>query len=87
MNTNAATSGAMPAETARPARKRRLDEMSNRQLLIWQSGLALYPSPMGNQVPQREDAGESFLEGKLLIALPGMPDPRFERSVIFICAH
>lgn len=42
---------------------------------------------MGNQVPQSEDAGESFLEGKLLIALPGMPDPRFERSVIFICAH
>lgn len=41
---------------------------------------------MGNQVP-REDAGESFLEGKLLIALPGMPDPRFEKSVIFICAH
>ncbi|HVT25153.1 MAG TPA: YqgE/AlgH family protein [Rhizomicrobium sp.] len=42
---------------------------------------------MGTQVPQREDAGESFLEGKLLIALPGMPDPRFEKSVIFICAH
>jgi putative transcriptional regulator len=34
-----------------------------------------------------EDGGETFLEGKLLIALPGMPDPRFERSVIFICAH
>ena len=31
--------------------------------------------------------GESFLEGKLLIALPGMPDPRFEKSVIFVCAH
>jgi putative transcriptional regulator len=42
---------------------------------------------MGMQVPQREDGGESFLEGKLLIALPGMPDPRFEKSVIFICAH
>ncbi|HVP83242.1 MAG TPA: YqgE/AlgH family protein [Rhizomicrobium sp.] len=41
---------------------------------------------MGAQVP-REDAGEGFLEGKLLIALPGMPDPRFEKSVIFICAH
>ncbi|MGN6517256.1 MAG: YqgE/AlgH family protein [Rhizomicrobium sp.] len=27
------------------------------------------------------------MEGKLLIALPGMPDPRFEKSVIFICAH
>jgi putative transcriptional regulator len=31
--------------------------------------------------------GESFLEGKLLIALPGMSDPRFERSVIYMCAH
>jgi putative transcriptional regulator len=29
----------------------------------------------------------SFLEGKLLIALPSMSDPRFERSVIFMCAH
>lgn len=28
-----------------------------------------------------------MLEGKLLIAMPGMGDPRFERSVIFICAH
>ncbi len=29
----------------------------------------------------------SILEGKLLIAMPGMGDPRFERAVIFICAH
>src|ERR1700761_4113318 len=42
---------------------------------------------MGAQVPRRENGGESFLEGKLLIALPGMPDPRFEKSVIFICSH
>lgn len=27
------------------------------------------------------------LSGKLLIAMPGMGDPRFERSVVFICAH
>jgi putative transcriptional regulator len=27
------------------------------------------------------------LEGKMLIAMPGMSDPRFERSVIFMCAH
>lgn len=27
------------------------------------------------------------LEGKLLLAMPGMTDPRFERSVIYICAH
>ncbi len=28
-----------------------------------------------------------FLDGQLLIAMPGMGDPRFERSVIFVCAH
>ncbi len=27
------------------------------------------------------------LGGKLLIAMPGMADPRFEKSVIFLCAH
>jgi putative transcriptional regulator len=27
------------------------------------------------------------LTGKLLIAMPGMGDPRFEKSVVFLCAH
>lgn len=27
------------------------------------------------------------LSGKLLIAMPGMADPRFDHAVIFICAH
>ncbi|MEI4488166.1 YqgE/AlgH family protein [Frigidibacter sp. MR17.14] len=27
------------------------------------------------------------LTGKLLVAMPGMGDPRFERSVIFLCVH
>lgn len=31
--------------------------------------------------------GDNFLEGKLLIAMPGMGDPHFEKSVIFMCAH
>jgi putative transcriptional regulator len=35
--------------------------------------------------PPRSPAG--FLEGKLLVATPGMTDPRFERSVIFMCLH
>ena len=30
---------------------------------------------------------DGFLEGKLLIAMPSMPDPRFARSVIMMCAH
>lgn len=29
----------------------------------------------------------STLDGQLLIAMPGMGDPRFEKSVIFMCAH
>ena len=28
-----------------------------------------------------------FLSGKLLLAMPGMADPRFERAVIAICVH
>jgi putative transcriptional regulator len=27
------------------------------------------------------------LTGRLLIAMPGMPDPRFEHSLIYVCAH
>ncbi|MBN2907514.1 MAG: YqgE/AlgH family protein [Rhodobacteraceae bacterium] len=27
------------------------------------------------------------LGGKLLIAMPGMGDPRFDKSVVFLCAH
>jgi len=30
---------------------------------------------------------DGFLTGKLLIAMPGMADPRFEKSVIFVCSH
>jgi len=29
----------------------------------------------------------SDLTGKLLVAMPGMGDPRFEHSVVFLCAH
>lgn len=34
-----------------------------------------------------DDQGASFLEGQLLIAMPAMSDPRFARSVIYMCAH
>ena len=32
-------------------------------------------------------SGEGYLDGRLLIAMPVMGDPRFERSVIYMCAH
>lgn len=29
----------------------------------------------------------TFLTGQFLLAMPGMPDPRFDRAVIAVCAH
>jgi putative transcriptional regulator len=34
-----------------------------------------------------EEIGSSYLDGQLLIAMPGMSDERFTRAVIYICAH
>lgn len=31
--------------------------------------------------------GTGFLDGQMLIAMPGMQDPRFHRSLVYICAH
>lgn len=42
---------------------------------------------MASRKDKRTAGGENFLEGKLLIAMPGMADPHFEKSVIFMCAH
>lgn len=30
---------------------------------------------------------DGYLDGQLLIAMPSMTDPRFQRSVIYMCAH
>ena len=36
----------------------------------------------------RADHGNGeFLDGQLLVAMPGMTDQRFSRSVIYLCAH
>src|SRR5881296_1342783 len=32
-------------------------------------------------------SGDGYLDGRLLIAMPVMGDERFERSVIYLCAH
>lgn len=31
--------------------------------------------------------GRSYLDGQCLIAMPGMSDNRFSRSVVYVCAH
>lgn len=38
------------------------------------------------QSPESPESGES-LGGQVLIAMPGMSDPRFRRSLVYICAH
>ncbi|MCW0181102.1 YqgE/AlgH family protein [Zavarzinia sp.] len=36
---------------------------------------------------QMSEPATETLEGKLLVAMPSMGDPRFERTVIYMCAH
>jgi putative transcriptional regulator len=42
------------------------------------------------KLPRKSSRGSvkgSFLDGKLLLAMPSMTDKRFARSVIYMCAH
>ena len=34
-----------------------------------------------------DDAMPGYLDGQLLVAMPGMGDDRFDRTVIYVCAH
>lgn len=34
-----------------------------------------------------DDADTDFLTGRLLVAMPGIDDERFERTVLYLCAH
>ncbi len=34
-----------------------------------------------------ENSSDGYLTGQLLIAMPGMGDPRFQKAVIYVCAH
>jgi putative transcriptional regulator len=35
----------------------------------------------------KDETEEGYLGGQLLIAMPSMQDPRFERTVVYVCAH
>ena len=47
------------------------------------------PKPVRRKVAGVGDnsSNDGYLDGQLLIAMPVMGDPRFERSVIYMCAH
>ena len=40
----------------------------------------------GNKRKEHKPTG-GYLEGQVLIAMPSMPDPKFEQAVVFLCAH
>lgn len=43
---------------------------------------------MAKRKPSAKKPGRGeFLDGQLLVAMPSMPDERFARSVIYLCAH
>ena len=46
---------------------------------------ALGGKPAGDDA--REESDANYLDGQMLIAMPVMDDERFERSVIYVCAH
>jgi putative transcriptional regulator len=45
------------------------------------------PWPMKPMPTARAEKGQGYLDGKLLIAMPGMRDENFAGTVVYICAH
>lgn len=39
------------------------------------------------RIGQRRLPSRSYLDGQCLVAMPSMGDPRFARSVVYVCAH
>jgi putative transcriptional regulator len=42
---------------------------------------------MGKQAPATSASARGFLDGHFLIAMPGLQDDRFARTVVYMCAH
>ncbi|MGQ3674788.1 YqgE/AlgH family protein [Xanthobacter sp. TB0139] len=39
------------------------------------------------EISPTQDKDKGFLEGQMLIAMPGMSDERFARTLVYLCAH
>src|SRR5215212_9720504 len=42
---------------------------------------------MGREASREGAGAPGYLDGQLLVAMPGMLDERFARTVIYVCAH
>ena len=40
-----------------------------------------------SDTPSEQASARGYLDGQMLIAMPSMPDERFTRTLIYICAH
>jgi len=56
-------------------------------VLLQLQSLTGYFGAMIDRAPFRSSRTEGYLTGQLLIAMPGMEDERFQRSIIYLCAH
>ena len=45
------------------------------------------PGRVSGMGSKRAKSAEGYLAGQLLVAMPNMRDPRFERTVIYLCVH
>src|SRR3954452_18403904 len=52
---------------------------------VWR--LQHLPGPLARRIVESMADQPTFLSGKLLLAMPGTADPRFERAVIALCVH
>ena len=75
--------GGSPAE--RPRRAPRAKARKAPQAKAAAPPVAAAPPAAAASVPEAEATAQ--LTGMLLVAMPTMGDPRFERSVIYLCAH
>jgi putative transcriptional regulator len=62
-------------------------ERMSRALSPAYGGLKSCPTHGRGSLSQAMEEQPTFLSGKLLLAMPGMADPRFERAVIALCVH
>ena len=37
--------------------------------------------------PDRDMKNQKYLDGQMIVAMPGIGDPRFDKTVIFMCSH
>lgn len=64
-----------------------LNSLSGEEFVLWHS-LILAPRRLWGQFRKMTESDRDLdLTGKCLIAMPGMGDPRFAQSVVFLCAH